>query len=106
MLRLTIQRLPQGDQVDDILCGVLTLCTRERALQPVRTGLAFLKLDIEGAELALLDRLDRDGLLHHIRLTVAETHEGKFPALRASYKALRDRIAATYPKTRVNLEWT
>ena len=67
--------------------------------------IAFVKLDIEGAELAILEAMDSEGLFEHVRLTVAETHEGKFPALRESYKALRARIAAAYPITKVNLEW-
>lgn len=94
------------DSADTLPVTVVDLPDFLRTCLKSHDDIAFLKLDIEGAELALLDRLDRDGLLHRIRLTVAETHEGKFPALRASYKALRDRIAATYPKTRVNLEWT
>lgn len=101
--------LPGGagmDSADTLQVQVIDLPDFLRTCLKTHDDIAFLKLDIEGAELALLDRLDRDGLLHRIRLTVAETHEGKFPALRASYKALRDRIAATYPKTRVNLEWT
>jgi len=71
-----------------------------------QTGeVAFLKLDIEGTELDILEAMDRDSLFDKVRLTVAETHEGKFPGMRARYKALRARLA-DYPTTRVNLEWT
>ena len=70
-----------------------------------REDIAFLKLDIEGAELAILEAMEEQDLFRHVRLTVAETHEGKFPDLRPRYKALRRRVAAAYPVTKVNLEW-
>jgi FkbM family methyltransferase len=66
---------------------------------------AFLKMDIEGAELQLLeDMLARD-LFEHIGLTVAETHERKFRDLRPRFRALREAVAAKYPITKVNLDW-
>lgn len=67
--------------------------------------IAFLKLDIEGAELELLERMFEDDLFALIRLTVAETHERKFRDLAPRFAALRQAIAARYPATRVNLDW-
>ncbi|WP_208348242.1 FkbM family methyltransferase [Pseudaestuariivita rosea] len=69
------------------------------------TEIAFLKMDIEGAELDILEQMERDDLFRHIRCTVAETHENKFKALRPRFKALKERIAKAYPKTQVNLDW-
>jgi FkbM family methyltransferase len=66
---------------------------------------AFVKMDIEGAELEILEVLDRDGLLAQIRVIVVETHERKFKDLRPRYKALRDSFAEKYPGNRVNLDW-
>ncbi|MCF1708449.1 FkbM family methyltransferase [Tabrizicola sp. J26] len=66
---------------------------------------AFLKMDIEGAELDLLEALDRDGLLERVRVLVAETHERKFPDQRGRYRALRAAIASRYPAGRFNLDW-
>lgn len=67
--------------------------------------IAFLKMDIEGAELDILEAMEREGLFAHIRLTLVETHERKFKALRPRFKALRARIAEDYPPSRVNLDW-
>lgn len=67
--------------------------------------IAFLKLDIEGAELDILEAMEAERLFDHIRLTVAETHQGKFPKLKPRFKALRSRIGASYPQTRVFLDW-
>ena len=67
--------------------------------------IAFLKLDIEGAELDLLEAMEKDGLFRAIRLTVAETHEKKFKDLRPRFQALRERIGAAFPTTKVNLDW-
>lgn len=66
---------------------------------------AFLKMDIEGAELELLEHMHANNLFTNVRLTVAETHEHKFPALRPRFTALRAALTAAYPPTRVNLDW-
>lgn len=70
-----------------------------------RGEVAFVKMDIEGAELHLLEEMDRRGLLVHIRCLVAETHERKFRDLRPRYKALRAKFAKKYPGGHVNLDW-
>ena len=66
---------------------------------------AFVKMDIEGAELNLLSAMLEARLFDDIQLTVAETHERKFKDLRPRFAVLRDGIAAAYPPTRVNLDW-
>lgn len=66
---------------------------------------AFVKLDIEGAELELLERMLADRLFDQVQLTVAETHERKFKDLRPRFAALRDAVGAAYPPARVNLDW-
>jgi FkbM family methyltransferase len=76
-----------------------------RGLAADHGRVAFLKLDIEGAELDLLEHMEAEGLFDLVRLTLAETHERKFPALRPRFAALRERIAAAHPVTRVNLDW-
>lgn len=67
--------------------------------------IAFLKMDIEGAELDLLEHMQSSGQFEDIRLTVAETHEHKFKKLRPRFEKLRADISAQYPITKVNLDW-
>lgn len=67
--------------------------------------IALLKLDIEGAELDILEAMLAEDLFDGIGLTLAETHERKFRALRPRFRALRAQIAARFPQTRVNLDW-
>jgi FkbM family methyltransferase len=76
-----------------------------RGLIAAHGRVAFVKMDIEGAELDLLAAMHGQGLFDAIQLTVAETHERKFKELRPRFAALRDTIAASYPATRVNLDW-
>lgn len=49
--------------------------------------IAFLKMDVEGAEVDLLEAMNRENLFDKIDLTVAETHEKKFGHLRARSEA-------------------
>lgn len=75
-----------------------------RRLVTAHGRVAFVKMDVEGAELDLLDAMLAQGLFGEVQLTVAETHEHKFRGLRPQYAALREAIAAAYPPTRVNLD--
>jgi FkbM family methyltransferase len=76
-----------------------------RGLLDGRDRIAFVKMDIEGAELDLLGAMLEARLFDQIQLTVAETHEHKFKDLRPRFAALREAMAAAHPQTRVNLDW-
>lgn len=71
----------------------------------VRPEIAFIKMDIEGAELDVLERMDSDALFDHVRVLVAETHERKFRDLRPRYRDLRATFAEKYDPNRVSLDW-
>lgn len=70
-----------------------------------RGELAFIKMDIEGAELDILEVMQEQDIFDKVRLTVAETHENKFKALRPRFKTLRDKVTKKHPITKVNLDW-
>ena len=70
-----------------------------------RGEIAFVKMDIEGAELDILEVMHREALFANVRCLVAETHERKFKDLRDRYKALREVVAESYPAGKVNLDW-
>ena len=84
---------------------LLDFPTLVRAHVAARGEIAFIKMDIEGAELDILETLDREDLFTNIRALVAETHERKFKYLRDRYKTLRETVAAKYPAGKVNLDW-
>ncbi len=67
--------------------------------------ISFLKLDIEGAEIDVVNALEDRGLLARIGFTVVETHEAKFRHEAERFAALRSRIAEAHPPHRVSLEW-
>jgi FkbM family methyltransferase len=79
--------------------GILRDLTRSRG------EIAFVKMDIEGAELEILEVMLQGGLFAQVRSLVAETHERKFRDLRDRYKALRAAVTAEFPGGRVNLDW-
>ena len=70
-----------------------------------RGEVAFIKMDIEGAELDILEKMDAEQLFQNVRCLVAETHERKFKDLRDRYKALRDKVSESYTPGKVNLDW-
>ncbi len=93
------------DAENSIEVPLLDFPTLLRDFAAKRGEVAFVKMDIEGAELDILETMHRDGLFAHTRCLVAETHERKFKELRARYKSLRADVAANYHAGRVNLDW-
>lgn len=70
-----------------------------------RGEIAFVKMDIEGAELDILEKMHAEQGFANLRCLVAETHERKFKELRDRYKALREAISESYAPGKVNLDW-
>jgi FkbM family methyltransferase len=96
------QNIAEGEGID---VAVIDFPAFLSGLVATHGRVAFVKMDIEGAELDLLSAMLETRLFDHIQLTVAETHERKFKDLRPRFAALRDGMAAAYPPTRVNLDW-
>ena len=90
-----------GDGID---VPLIDFCGFLRGLVAAHGRVAFVKMDIEGAELDLLAAMHEADLFTPIQLTVAETHERKFKDLRPRFQALRDAISAAHPITKVNLD--
>ena len=96
------QNIAEGEGIDVPLIDFPAFL---RGLIGAHGRVAFVKMDIEGAELDLLSAMLGQRLFDDIQLTVAETHERKFKDLRDRFAALRAAIAEAYPPTRVNLDW-
>lgn len=92
----------EGETVDVELIDFIKLC---KELIKKHKKIAFLKMDIEGAELDLPEKMLAEDMFDKIGLTVVETHEKKFKELRPRYRALREAVAAKYPITKINLDW-
>ena len=65
----------------------------------------LLKLDIEGAEIAVLNRLIATRAVDQIDLIVAETHEELIPKLHKETKALRERVEREGLAEKIDLDW-
>ena len=68
------------------------------------TRVALLKIDIEGAEVAVLNRLIDSGLIDRIDAVFVETHERKIPELAEPTAALRRRVT-DLALARISLDW-
>ncbi len=74
-------------------------------LEDLDEDIGVLKIDIEGAEVDLLETLfDRSDILGRIDYIFAETHETRIPGHRPRVEELRER-AQTIGRPRVNLYW-
>jgi len=87
----------------DVACLSFLDILREKA-SPDRP-LAFVKMDIEGAELDILETMLEQELFGHVRCLVAETHERKFKDLRPRFRALRNEVTARFAPGHVSLDW-
>lgn len=100
--------VPGGNRVDEesgFDVPLINLPEKLTQWSDARGEIAFLKLDIEGAELDILTEMLRLNLFERVKLTVAELHGYKFPALRPEFLALRETLTKRYPQTRVYLDW-
>jgi len=74
-------------------------------LRALAAPVALVKMDIEGAEVALLEHLlDQPQALAAVGRLFAETHEHKIPELRAATGRLRERIRRD-GLAQINLDW-
>jgi FkbM family methyltransferase len=65
----------------------------------------LLKLDVEGAEILIINRLIDAGTIELVDLVAAETHERHIPSLIASTAALRLRIQNAGLGSKIRLDW-
>ena len=85
-----------GDTVE-----VRDLCAFVAALD---TRIALLKIDIEGGEVALLEKLLDHPVLSRIDAIFVETHETKLPTLAARSRALRRRVRKL-DRPLIDMDW-
>jgi FkbM family methyltransferase len=65
----------------------------------------ILKIDVEGAEVPILEKLLDTGVVDKVGYVFVDTHEKEIPELAARTMALRDRITAEQ-RDNMNLNWT
>ena len=77
-----------------------------RYLENLDEEIGVLKIDIEGAEVDLLEvLLDRPDIMERINWIFAETHESRIPAQGSRVKSLRER-ARGMQRPVINLHWS
>ncbi len=66
---------------------------------------ALLKIDVEGLEVPILNRLLDSGAIDRVRLTLVEAHDQRIPELKPETDALRDRLRREGRETSIRLDW-
>jgi hypothetical protein len=62
-------------------------------------------MDIEGAEIAVLNHLIDTGAIDRVRLAVVETHERFSPELAQATETLRERLRVNRLDGKIRLDW-
>lgn len=70
-----------------------------------RGRIALLKIDIEGAELDVLEKMIEEDLFKDIGFTVAELHGFRFPDTKDRIIRMKEKIRSKYPVEVVNFDW-
>ena len=65
----------------------------------------LLKLDVEGSEYAILNRLIETNAIENIEKVIVETHARSIPSLKAADKALREQIQKLGLESKIDLDW-
>ncbi len=73
-------------------------------IQQLPQNVTLLKLDVEGVEVEILNKLIDTNTIRKIEYVVCETHDEKIPELKESTEKLRKRIAQENIR-HVNLNW-
>ncbi len=76
-----------------------------RFVRSLARRVRLLKLDIEGAEIAVINRLIDSGSIDLIDMIVTETHESGIPQLKDSTDALRRRIRNSDLEGKIRFDW-
>lgn len=74
-------------------------------IRELEKPVAVLKLDIEGAEVAILHALIDEGLLDRVGAVFAEMHEDRIVSLQSESLRLRQRIAGSKLARKIHLDW-
>jgi FkbM family methyltransferase len=120
---LTLRTPLAHDEYDDLDTTVAsTVVTTPSDDQPMRSAevecidlaefidelgepVTLLKMDIEGAEIAVLNHLIDTGAIDRVRLAVVETHERFSPELAQATETLRERLRVNRLDGKIRLDW-
>lgn len=91
---------PNVDKTNFAICEVVDLA---EFIQNLGKPIGLLKMDIEGEEIKVLNKLIDLGLTKEIRKIVVETHE-RFPTLTEPTRELKERIRELKLKN-IDLDW-
>ncbi len=74
-------------------------------IKALNCDIAFIKMDVEGAEIDIINKLIDTGIIKRIKKMVVETHEKKIPELYIATQQLRKRIKKEKLKHIIDLNW-
>ncbi len=71
----------------------------------LKAPVKVLKLDVEGAEYKILDKLIKTGVIKKIEHVFVEAHEKKIPSIRSEAKKVRRKIFWKGLSNKIHLDW-
>lgn len=92
------------DNVDPETYVEIEVVDLARFISELGRCVKVVKMDVEGVECQIINRLIDTGLVKRIELLLVETHEEKIPELREPIESLRERITEE-ELSNVSLDW-
>ena len=96
------EALSSSVPTDDVVVRCISLA---EFIFGLASKVRLLKLDVEGAEIAVLNDLIDKGAIHRIEHVIAETHEAQMPELGAVTQELRKRVEREGLASKIQLDW-
>lgn len=89
------------DTKSPIIVDQIDLCSFIAGMQ---SSIHIIKMDIEGAEVEIIEKLIETGLIHKIRSMFVETHEKQIPELTERMEAIKSYVKHKGLRS-INLDW-
>lgn len=74
-------------------------------IKSLNKNIDLIKIDIEGAEIEVINHIIDSGIIHKVNKILCEVHDKKYKFLRESTNKLREKIKILKLSNKINLNW-
>ena len=97
--------LASKEIVDVANCVVVEVIDLASFIEHLNANVRVLKMDIEGLECVVINKLIDSRMINKIDYLLAETHEKQIPSIREETREMKDRITRLGLGDKIRLDW-